>query len=290
MQDFLRRAQAALPRGHALSDEAWRQRHGNFVTLLWLHVVGLFVFALVRGFDVTHALFEVAIIAAFAILGSASTQRKELSSVIVTSGLLSSSAVLVHLSGGTIEAHFHFFVIMTLIPLYQSWTPFLLGILYVVVHHGLMGWLDPDSVYNHPAAIANPFKWALVHGGFILGASVAGLIVWKRNEDLREKVEGLQILELKQRSARDLNDSVVQSLAVAKMASQMGDHAAVDRAIESTLASARSIVSDLLPAAPTAGEFRRVIDHEAAQAAAIHLERVEAEAAGKTSERVKEAP
>mgnify|MGYP003296095262 CR=1 FL=1 len=32
-----------------------------------------------------------------------------------------------------------------------------------------LGVLDPASVYNHPAAVAHPWKWASIHGGFILG-------------------------------------------------------------------------------------------------------------------------
>ena len=34
------------------------------------------------------------------------------------------SALLVHLSGGRIELHFHFFVMMSVIVLYQDWLPF----------------------------------------------------------------------------------------------------------------------------------------------------------------------
>ena len=56
------------------------------------------------------------------------------------------SALLVHIWGGTIEAHFHFFVVMSLLMLFQDWVPFLVAIGYVVVHHGLVGALAPESV------------------------------------------------------------------------------------------------------------------------------------------------
>ena len=38
--------------------------------------------------------------------------RKRLAALFVAFGLISSSAVLVHLWGGVIEAHFHFFVMI----------------------------------------------------------------------------------------------------------------------------------------------------------------------------------
>ncbi|MGH2715675.1 MAG: putative bifunctional diguanylate cyclase/phosphodiesterase [Thermoleophilaceae bacterium] len=100
--------------------------------------------------------------------------------------------MLVHLWGGTIEAHFHFFVVIPILILYQDWGPFLLALVYVVIHHGALGALDPSSVYNHPSAIAHPWRWALVHGGFVVGASVASIVGWRVNEQmLREPLTGL---------------------------------------------------------------------------------------------------
>ena len=110
-----------------------------------------------------------------------------------SAGLIRCSAVLVHLSGGYIEAHFHFFVMIGILTLYQEWTPFLVAIAYVVVHHGLGGVLAPESVYNHPDAVDHPWRWALIHGAFVLGASVAHLVAWRTNENqlLRDPLTGL---------------------------------------------------------------------------------------------------
>ena len=44
----------------------------------------------------------------------------------VTGGLVYCSAALVGLTHGAIEAHFHFFIIIGFIALYQDWAPFLL--------------------------------------------------------------------------------------------------------------------------------------------------------------------
>ncbi len=108
-------------------------------------------------------------------------------------GLVTCSAVLVHLWDGVIEAHFHFFVVIGILTLYQDWMPFLVAIGYVVFHHGVMGALAPANVYNHPDAIAHPWKWAVIHGGFVLAASAAHIVAWRTNETqlLRDPLTGL---------------------------------------------------------------------------------------------------
>jgi len=79
--------------------------------------------------------------------------------------------------------HFHFFVMLGVIALYQDWLPFLLALAYVVVHHGALGALYPHAVYNHADAWANPWKWAMIHGAFVLAASAASLTAWRLNEE-----------------------------------------------------------------------------------------------------------
>jgi len=104
---------------------------------------------------------------------------------VATVGLILASTLLVHLSGGYIEAHFHFFVMMAVIVLYQDWMPFLLALIAVVLDHGAIGTLAPTVVYNHPGAQHHPWHWALIHGGFILAESAALLIYWRVNETVQ---------------------------------------------------------------------------------------------------------
>ena len=182
MTTRLSAVRAALPQGRTLPDNVWRARHLGIVVLLWAHAAVIPLYALVRGFAPEHALLESAIVPVAALVAGWSRSGRAVRTVVASVGLLSSSAILVHLSGGLIEMHFHFFVMVAVVALYQSWLPFLTAIGYVFVHHGLMGALDPDSVYNHAAARANPWKWAAVHALFVLGISVACLVTWKLNE------------------------------------------------------------------------------------------------------------
>jgi EAL domain-containing protein (putative c-di-GMP-specific phosphodiesterase class I) len=108
-------------------------------------------------------------------------------------GLITASAILVHLWNGVIEAHFHFFVMIGVLTLYQDWMAFGIAIGYVVLHHGLVGVLAPEQVYDHPEAIAHPWRWAMIHGAFVLAASAAHVVAWRTNENqlLRDPLTGL---------------------------------------------------------------------------------------------------
>src|SRR3954452_10328453 len=113
--------------------------------------------------------------------------RRRAGAAFVALGLLTASAVIVHLSDGVIEAHFHFFVVIVLLTLYEDWLPFLLATGFVALHHGVMGVIDPSSVYNHPDAVAHPWRWALISAGFVTAAGAAAVVAWRLNEDIREK-------------------------------------------------------------------------------------------------------
>ena len=187
-----RRALAFLPQGRLLPERSWRRRHRWIVVLVWLHAVGLAAFGVVAGFGVVHSVSEAMLVAGAAAVAGIEQFGRRFRSLAASFGLITSSALLVHLSGGLIEAHFHFFVVIPILVLYQDWFPFLLALAYVVVHHGLLGAVDATSVYNHPDAVAHPWRWALIHGVFVVGASAASLVGWRANEQLlHEPLTGL---------------------------------------------------------------------------------------------------
>ena len=164
------------------------------MALLWLHVPALLAFGLlIGGNSVGHVLADISLIALFAV--GASTERFGVKARVIAAsfGLVTCSAVLVDLWHGTTEAHFDFFVMIGVLTLYQDWTPFLVAIGYVVVHHGLMGVIAPSAVYEDPAARAHPWVWAGIHGGFVLAASVVHIVAWRTNENqlLRDPLTGL---------------------------------------------------------------------------------------------------
>jgi diguanylate cyclase (GGDEF)-like protein len=182
-----------LPKGQLLPEHIWRRRHATIVWLLWAHVPALFIFGLAMGNSPEHMIFEASLLIGPAGLASLERVGVKFRVAAASLGLASCSAMLVHLSGGYIEAHFHFFVMIGVLTLYQDWMPFLLAIVYVVGHHTAVGLTSPENVYNHPDAIDHPLKWALIHGGFVLAASAAHVVAWRTNENqlLRDPLTGL---------------------------------------------------------------------------------------------------
>ena len=177
---------ALLPRGQTLPDDVFEVRHRWIQRLLWLHVAGLPVFGITQGYSVGHSLLEASPLLAIAIAARFATNRR-LAASLMAVGLLSSSAILVHLWDGVIEAHFHFFVMIPVLALYEDWIPFLLAVAYVAVHHGAAGAIDPHAVYNHESAQDHPWRWAAIHGAFVTAAGAVAIASWRLNEDVREQ-------------------------------------------------------------------------------------------------------
>ena len=175
----------ALPKGHSLDGEVWSRRHRGIVWFLWLHAVGVPLFGFLMDRYVLLGSIGGLILTGLASLATSRALANRFRAAIATVGLILASTLLVHLSGGFIEAHFHFFVMMAVIVLYQDWIPFLVALIAVVVDHGVIGTLAPTMVYNHSAAQHHPWHWALIHGGFILAESAALLIYWRVNETVQ---------------------------------------------------------------------------------------------------------
>ena len=174
---------SAIPKGASLSDDAWLQRHRVIVGLVFAHSVALLIFGVIRGYDPVHVFFENSIIFTLGLFARSERFSRLVRSISATLGLLLASGLLVHLSNGVIETHFHFFVMVAVVSLYQDWTPFLLAVGFVVLHHGTVGVLDAENVYNHEAAQNGPWRWAAIHGAFVLAESVVLLVGWRFIED-----------------------------------------------------------------------------------------------------------
>jgi diguanylate cyclase (GGDEF)-like protein/PAS domain S-box-containing protein len=184
----MRRLRDLLPKGQTLPDESWAQRHRWMVNLLWFHVAGLFVFSLLMGFPVWHAALDAAPVAGAAVADRFADGRK-MRSAITATGLLTASALVVHVSGGYVEAHFHFFVMIVVLTLYEDWVPFLLATFYVVLHHGVAGSIGGHAVFRDADHLAHPWKWAGIHAAFVGAAGLASIVGWRLNERVRESMD-----------------------------------------------------------------------------------------------------
>ncbi|HEX2066263.1 MAG TPA: PAS domain-containing sensor histidine kinase [Candidatus Thermoplasmatota archaeon] len=184
--DWLR---AGLPEGLRLPAAAWETRHRVVVFVLALHAVLLPLFGMWHGWGYGYILGEGALIAALTLLAARRSFSRRFRSATAALAAVTSSAVLVQFSGGYIEAHFHYFIMVALVALYQDWIPFLLAISYVALSHGVIGSLEPTWVYNHAHATANPWQWAAIHAVAVLAECAALLVFWGESERARARAD-----------------------------------------------------------------------------------------------------
>ncbi|MEN3272221.1 MAG: hypothetical protein V7636_982 [Actinomycetota bacterium] len=177
------RIKRALPAGVMLPREAWEPRHRWIVRLLWAHVPALAIFSLLKGNGILHTAVEITPLITCALAAHSENLSPRVRSCFAGSGLMIASAVLVHLGDGRTEMHFHFFVMLPVISLYQEWRPFLISIAFVALHHGIVGVVSPLNVFDTPDAIAHPILWALIHASFVLAASAVCVTSWRIIED-----------------------------------------------------------------------------------------------------------
>ncbi|MEQ6900286.1 methyl-accepting chemotaxis protein [Nocardioides sp. YIM 152588] len=189
-----REAWSWVPRGVTLSEESFLARHRMISLVAWLHIplVAFLAFvwnplSLVTDEHLHHAGggwtigAGLALMAALLRVGQRASSQS-LRAAAVSSALVLSSVLLVHVSGGMTDMHLHFFVTVALVALYQMWTPFVLAIAIVAVHHVGMGLAAADMVFSDPRARAHPVMFALLHAVLLLGECAALAASWRATE------------------------------------------------------------------------------------------------------------
>ncbi|HWX73782.1 MAG TPA: GGDEF domain-containing protein, partial [Solirubrobacteraceae bacterium] len=163
------------------------------MALLWVNVVAIPVYGLLAGHSsVVHIVDGGVALGVMAALGMTPRLSRRIRTTCASLGLLGAAALLVHASGGLIESHFYFFVVIIVLTLYEDWMTFLMAVAFVLIHHGVLGTLEPRGVFDRPEEFANPWKWAAIHAGYVAAAGVAALAAWRLNEDVRAKMREAQ--------------------------------------------------------------------------------------------------
>jgi diguanylate cyclase len=179
---------SSLPHGRHVLESRWNARHHVIISALRFHIAALWIFAALEGYSL-HDAAVIGVLVPIMFAAWLSNQRwlgTALRSSIASLALLCCAAVLVGLWHGTTEAHFDFFVVITLLMLYGDWLPFALALAFVIGHHVALGLISPLLVFDHPGS---PWLWALVHAGFVLALAAANMAVWRSTDLLQHDVE-----------------------------------------------------------------------------------------------------
>ncbi len=176
-----------LPTGSAVTDADFAVRHRLITWFLAANTPVLAVIGLARGFSLPHAGFE-ALPPLLLALWARRAAGRFLSSGLASLGLVVGASILVHMTGGITEAHFQWFVALSLIGLYVDVRPFVVGLLYTVIHHAGLSLLAPAEAFASPEAQRKPLLWTGVHVIFVvleIAAIAANWVIAERQEGRR---------------------------------------------------------------------------------------------------------
>ncbi len=205
-----------LPLGRAIDDEQFAQRHKLIVAILAGHFPVLFLIGVLGNFAAWHAALEsapVLVLAGFAWVG----RTRLLQTLPSCLGLVYAASALVHFTGGITEAHFHWFVVLSLASLYVDIRPFVAAVAYTAVHHVVMTSFDSTLVFEHERGQENPLVWTGVHVVFVVMLIGAIAINWVTLE--RQGIVTAQQAEALERHLREQEDvAALQSRLAAEQA------------------------------------------------------------------------
>lgn len=262
---------ARLPR-QQLDDTTFLRRHRVLLTLLAGHLPLLGLVGIVQGVPTSHVFSELALIGV--LWGAGRWLPGQLARAnAVAAGLLTSSAVLVHFTDGRIDSHFHFFVVLAFVALYQDWRPYALALGFVVGHHLTMGLLLPEYVLDTMGPGDNPLPTVVVHATYVVGAVVAQMLLWKVVADAQGAAERRvsQIAEARHAEAMAEQERRSERLAAqAALSARLGEELAritaaaevvlgrvgeVDQVTRSVLAQGEAVQAETAEAVTRVGDL-----------------------------------
>src|SRR4029077_19825150 len=123
---------------------------------------------------------------------------------VIAIGQMLLSALLIHLTGGRIETHFHVFGSLALLAWYRDWRILISASLVVYVDHLLRGFFIPQSVYG--ALYASTWR-SLEHAGWVAFEVVFLIIA------IRKSLSEMLAVAERQAKLEAVNESVERTVA-----------------------------------------------------------------------------
>ncbi len=125
------------------------------------------------------------------------------------------SALLIHLTGGRIETHFHIFGSLAFLAFYRDWRVLITATIVVATDHMLRGLFWPESVFG--VLTASPWRW-LEHAGWVLFEDTFLLI------SMRQTLGDMWAVATRQARLEVLNKSIEQQVTQEIAGRQTAQH------------------------------------------------------------------
>ena len=150
------------------------------------------------------AIFLGGIVTSFPVFLARTQPGKTLTRHVVAVGQMLMSALLIHLTGGRIETHFHVFGSLAILAFYRDWRVLISASTVVYVDHIIRGIFWPESVYG----VAYASLWrSLEHAGWVM-FEVTFLII-----AIRKSQSEMLLVAERQAKLEFLKGSIEQTVA-----------------------------------------------------------------------------
>ena len=125
------------------------------------------------------------------------------------------SVLLIHLTGGKIESHFHVFGSLAFLSFYRDWPVLISASVVVAIDHIFRGFYFPESVYGisavEPLRAAEHIWWVIFEDVFLVRACLLNVkemtVLAKRQAEIEETKEVIEVVVVER--TKELKESTV---------------------------------------------------------------------------------
>jgi C4-dicarboxylate-specific signal transduction histidine kinase len=118
---------------------------------------------------------------------------------VIAVGQTLTSALLIHLTGGRIETHFHVFGSLAFMAMYRDWRVLLSATAVVAADHFARGVFWPQSVFGVLAA--SPWRW-VEHAGWVIFENIFLFI------SIRQSLKEMRLISERQANLETVNQNI----------------------------------------------------------------------------------
>jgi PAS domain S-box-containing protein len=156
------------------------------------------------------------------------------------------SALLIHLTGGRIETHFHVFGSLAFLSLYRDWKVLIPATAVAAIDHLVRGVFWPESVFGITAA--SQFRW-VEHAGWVIFEDVVLIVACLQSQQ-----------EMKQMADQWAHLSVTKDLVDAEVDRQVTELARGDERIRGSELRMRKIIDTAYDAFVVVSPSREIVE------------------------------
>jgi PAS domain S-box-containing protein len=191
------------------------------------------------------AIFLGGMIAGFPVYLAWKNPGKVLTRHVIAVAQIFFSALLIHLTGGRIETHFHIFGSLAFLAFYRDWKVLASATIVVALDHFLRGMYWPQSIFG----VVTPSHWRwLEHAGWILFEDTFLVI------SIRQSLREMRGLAQRQASLETLNTNI--ELKVTERTKELTREVTERRKAEGALLESEALYHSLVEQMP-GGIFRK---------------------------------